>query len=85
MSGWRKRTIMEMANEANLPACHTTHPKALVRFSKLVQAQRTWVGLTDEERKQARNACNYTQFMNAGEYAEAVQKETERILQELNT
>jgi hypothetical protein len=28
---------MEMAREANLPACHTTHPKALERFAALVR------------------------------------------------
>jgi len=37
VTGWRKRTIMEMAREANLPACHTTHPKALERFAALVR------------------------------------------------
>jgi hypothetical protein len=31
-----KDEIMSMAREANLPACHTTHPKALERFAKLV-------------------------------------------------
>ena len=34
---WRKREIMEMAREANLPACHATHPKALERFAALVR------------------------------------------------
>ena len=28
--------IIRMAYEANLPACHTTHPKALERFAALV-------------------------------------------------
>jgi hypothetical protein len=45
VTGWRKRTIMEMAREANLPSCHTTHPKALERFAALVRADernRTW-------------------------------------------
>ena len=31
------KTIMEMAREANLPACHATHPKALERFAALVR------------------------------------------------
>lgn len=31
-----KDDIIRMANEANLPACHTTHPKALERFAKLI-------------------------------------------------
>lgn len=30
------KTIMEMAVEANLPSCHLTHPKALLRFADLV-------------------------------------------------
>jgi len=30
------KTIMEMANEAHLPPCHLTHPKALLRFANLV-------------------------------------------------
>ena len=33
------KTVFEMAREANLPACHTTHPKALERFAELVRAQ----------------------------------------------
>ena len=28
--------IVKWAQEANLPPCHTTHPKALERFAKLV-------------------------------------------------
>ena len=30
--------ITRMARDANLPECHTTHPKALERFSNLVAA-----------------------------------------------
>lgn len=30
--------ILRMAREANLPSCHTTHPKALERFAVLVAA-----------------------------------------------
>jgi len=30
--------IIRMAREANLPACHLTHPKALERFAALVAA-----------------------------------------------
>ena len=32
------KTVVEMAREANLPACHTTHSKALERFAALVRA-----------------------------------------------
>jgi hypothetical protein len=31
--------IIELGNKAGLPACHTTHPKALERFAELVAAQ----------------------------------------------
>jgi len=47
-------------------------------------AQRTWVGLTDEERKLLRNSVGYNQFVTAGEYAEHVQKATEFRLLEKN-
>ena len=30
--------IIELGNKAGLPACHTTHPKALERFAALVAA-----------------------------------------------
>jgi hypothetical protein len=30
------KTIMDLAREANLPACHLEHPKALQRFADLV-------------------------------------------------
>jgi hypothetical protein len=33
------KTIMDLAREANLPACHLEHPKALQRFADLL-AQR---------------------------------------------
>jgi hypothetical protein len=29
--------ILRMAREANLPSCHTTHPKALERFAALIE------------------------------------------------
>ena len=48
-------------------------------------AQRTWVGLTDVERRAVRNSVPYSQFMSAGEYAEHVQKATEFMLLEKNT
>ena len=49
------------------------------------RTQRTWVGLTDEERKLVRNSVGYNQFVTAGEYAEHVQKATEFKLLEKNT
>ena len=33
-----REDIIRMAREANLPSCHTTHPKALERFAGLVAA-----------------------------------------------
>jgi hypothetical protein len=33
------KSIMELARQANLPACHTTHPKALARFAALIRAE----------------------------------------------
>lgn len=35
------KTIMDLAREAKLPACHLEHPKALQRFADLL-AQRDW-------------------------------------------
>ncbi len=50
------------------------------------QPQREWVGLTDEERNHARHTVTYSQLaMTAGEWAEAVQIETEKRLKEKNT
>jgi hypothetical protein len=59
MTGWRKRTIMEMALEAGFEGCaeltweNVICTEELEAFAKLVRedalAQRTWVGLTDEE------------------------------------
>ena len=34
-----KEDIYKMAQKANLPACHITHPKALERFAILVAKQ----------------------------------------------
>lgn len=35
------KTIMDLAREARLPACHLEHPKALQRFADLL-AHRDW-------------------------------------------
>jgi len=48
--------------------------------------QRTWVGLTDDERRQAMNTVTYSQLgMTAAEWAYEVQKATEAKLKEKNT
>ena len=31
-----REEIIRMAREADLPSCHTTHPKALERFANIV-------------------------------------------------
>lgn len=49
--------IVRMAREADLPSCHTTHPKALERFAALVVAAE-------------REACAVIAF-NAKTYIEA--------------
>ena len=49
--------IVRMAREADLPSCHTTHPKALERFAALVAAAE-------------REACAVIAF-NAKTYIEA--------------
>ena len=54
-------------------------------LDELCTPQRTWVSLTDEERKLVRNSVGYNQFVTAGEYAEHVQKATEFKLKEKNT
>jgi len=62
---------------------------ALVRAQQItidkLEAQRTWVGLTDAERKLVRDSVGYNQFVTAGEYAEHVQNATEFKLMEKNT
>ena len=47
--------------------------------------QRTWVGLTDDDRILIKHDANYKQFMTAGEYADIVQQLTEARLKDLNT
>ncbi len=47
--------------------------------------QRTWVGLTDDDRVLIKHDANYNQFMTAGEYADRVQLLTEARLKDKNT
>jgi len=59
---------------ANATALYTSPP-----------AQRTWVGLTDKEKREARNAVSYSPLaMTMGEWTEAVQDATEAKLKEEN-
>ena len=50
-----------------------------------VAPQRTWVGLTDEDKKQMAKEANYHWEMTAGEYAELIGHLTEAKLKEKNT
>ena len=47
--------------------------------------QRTWVGLTDEDKKQMAKEANYHWEMTAGEYAERIGQLTEAKLKEKNS
>jgi len=47
--------------------------------------KKPWVGLTDEDRGEARDAVPFRQFDTATEYAYRVQIETEKMLKEKNT
>ena len=49
------------------------------------QPQRTWVGLTDEDKKQIAKEANYNWEMTTGEYAERIGRLTEANLKEKNT
>ncbi len=58
----------------------------LMQEGKDFTISKPWVGLTDEERNHARHTVTYSQLaMTAGEWAEAVQIETEKRLKEKNT
>ena len=46
--------------------------------------QRTWQGLTDEDKKQMAKEANYHWEMTAGEYAERIGQLTEAKLKEKN-
>jgi hypothetical protein len=69
VTGWRKRTIMEMAREANLPACHTTHPKALERFAALVR---------EDEREECAKLCEQPGWNAANWCAKAIRARGEQ-------
>lgn len=48
------------------------------------QAQRPWVGLTDDDKTEIKKLVTYDQFETAGEYANRVQAATESKLREKN-
>lgn len=47
--------------------------------------QRTWVGLTEDDKVLINHDANFNQFMTAGEYADRVQQLTEARLRDKNT
>jgi hypothetical protein len=67
------------------------HPKMkegetiFVEYVELTPPQRTWVGLTDDDKVLIKHDANYNQFMTAGEYADRVQQLTEARLKDKNT
>lgn len=46
--------------------------------------QRTWIGLTDDDKVLIKHDANFNQFMTAGEYADRVQELTEARLKDKN-
>jgi len=62
------------------------HEPALPVGTKLYAhpSQRTWVGLTDEDKKQMAKEANYHWEMTAGEYAERIGQLTEAKLKQKN-
>ena len=63
--------IIQMARKANLPACHTTHPKALERFAELVlEAERNDIATLFEQYHEAvKHRNNY--WLHAANYVRA--------------
>jgi hypothetical protein len=62
------------------------HTEAIAEWNRRSPApQRTWVGLTDDDKVLIKHDANYNQFMTAGEYADRVQQLTEARLKDKNT
>ena len=51
----------------------------------VVAPQRTWVGLSEDDKVLINHDANFNQFMTAGEYADRVQQLTEARLKDKNT
>ena len=82
-NGWNTCSKDSAEAYEKTPYLHDWHYE--VRRLYTTPPQRTWVGLTDEERNHARQTVTYSQLaMTASEWADAVQIETERRLQEKN-
>jgi len=68
-----------------LDAWHEVHPINELKPLYTTPPQRTWVGLTDDDKVLIKHDANYNQFMTAGEYADRVQQLTEARLKDKNT
>ena len=67
-------------------ATNDTSQECVDKTSEIVhKEQRTWVGLTDDDKVLIKHDANFNQFMTAGEYADRVQQLTEARLKDLNT
>jgi hypothetical protein len=72
------------AGTRNYEEANNLHAACYGMIGKLLK-QRTWVGLTDEDKKQMAKEANYHWEMTAGEYAERIGQLTEAKLKEKNT
>ena len=67
-----------------LPIIYNDFGRVLVG-QPCIPPQRTWVGLTEEDKVLIKHDANFNQFMTAGEYADRVQQLTEARLKDKNT
>jgi len=86
----RERWNIEFDGD-DLLVCFNDHEKSEgCRYERYVPAtttppQRTWVGLTEDDKVLIKHDANFNQFMTAGEYADRVQALTEARLKDKNT
>lgn len=91
MTDKQEQALRDYLQEAIIPLIEQVLVKKLgqaMSFAaeqKLVAPQRTWVGLTDDDKVLIKHDANYNQFMTAGEYADRVQQLTEARLKDKNT
>jgi hypothetical protein len=77
--------MLAISIEPNGEICWALHWDGHKEHGTHKTQQRTWVGLTDEERNHARQTVTYLQIaMTANEWTEALQIETEKRLKEKN-
>ena len=79
-------SAMEYHVEQTRPIHSTTVALQAAREALVnLPPQRTWAGLTEDDRVLIKHDANFNQFMTAGEYADRVQQLTEARLKDLNT